>query len=67
LINGGWRRSAEEVVGTKGSRRVGEPRHAVPPVLPEEIARQYLVGAAHKSDRNAPLTPREVILFSYHS
>jgi hypothetical protein len=34
-------------------------------ILRKEIARQYLLGPAHKPDKNAPAAPREVILSSY--
>ena len=34
-------------------------------ILRKEIARQYLLGAAHKPDKDASLAPREVILSSY--
>jgi superfamily II DNA/RNA helicase len=34
-------------------------------ILRKEIARQYLLGPAHKPDKDAPLAPREVILSSY--
>ena len=33
----------------------------------KEIARQYLLGPAHKPDKDAPIAPREVILSSYLS
>jgi hypothetical protein len=36
-------------------------------VLRKQIARQYLLGPAHKPDKDAPLAPREVILSSYLS
>ncbi len=34
-------------------------------ILRKDIARQYLVGAAHKPGKDAPLAPREVVLSSY--
>lgn len=34
-------------------------------ILRKEIARQYLVGAAHNPGKDAPLAPRDVILSSY--
>jgi hypothetical protein len=34
-------------------------------ILRREIASQYLLGPAHKPDKDAPLAPREVILSSY--
>jgi hypothetical protein len=36
-------------------------------ILRKEIARQYLLGPAHKPDKDAPIAPREVILSSYLS
>ncbi len=34
-------------------------------ILRKDIARQYLLGPAHKADKDAPLAPRDVILSSY--
>lgn len=34
-------------------------------ILRRNIARQYLLGPAHKPDKDAPLAPSEVILSSY--
>ncbi|MEO6754676.1 MAG: hypothetical protein ABIP85_23105 [Chthoniobacteraceae bacterium] len=33
-------------------------------IFRKEVARQYLLGPAHKPDRDAPLAPRKVILSS---
>jgi hypothetical protein len=34
-------------------------------ILRREIARQYLLGPAYQPDKDAPLAPREVVLWSY--
>jgi hypothetical protein len=50
---------------TERIRRFGSRRSAMIAILRKEIARQYLLGPAHKPDKNAPAAPREVIVSSY--